>query len=134
MKAKKSDSSSSDQRLPIAVTIHWEYCNEDENDQVPWTAPTQAKYKKDYVHPDPNGDKPIKPGECVQMMSKKNINLCKRGAKMSMLYEGTMPDVPGKTYCYAFRFLRVRKQWLPEGLCSLIVSCNFFLKKKTFIF
>merc|ERR1712003_549769 len=64
----------------------------------------------------------IQPGQCVNLTRKVNINLCKSGATMSMKYEAHMPDVEGETYCYGYKFLKVRKQWLPEGPCSVTTN------------
>ena len=127
LKAKRSDCRANNGRIPVAVTIGWEYCNEDNAVQLTYTDKTLAKYKQ-WTKPDVFKNGPIQPGKCVNLTSKKNINLCRRGASMSMKYEAYMPSKAGETYCYGYKFLRVRKQWLPEGPCSLTVSFTFLIQ------
>merc|ERR1712176_916426 len=121
LKVKRSDCDANGNSIPIAVTIAWKYCNDDNFPQETYTDKVEAKYKQ-VIKPDIFKNELIQPGQCVNLTRKVNINLCKSGATMSMKYEAHMPDVEGETYCYGYKFLKVRKQWLPEGPCSVTTN------------
>jgi len=123
LKVKRSDCAKADRsKIPVPVTIKWKYCNDDNEQQVAYVDKVTAKYKQ-WIKPDTFKDKPIEKGQCVELVSKKSINVCKRGAAMSMKYEAYKPNTKG-SYCYSFKFLRIRKEWLPEGPCSVTTNVD----------
>jgi len=128
LKVTRSDCANANNKIKKSVLITWKYCNTGKSTQDTYSDKTVAIYKQ-WTKPDVYKNEPIAPGKCVELTSKKNINICKRGAKMSMKYEGHIKDKMGDTYCYNYKFLRVVKEWLPEGPCSLTTDIQCILKK-----
>ena len=110
---------------PVPIKVTWTYCNEDSDVQKPVPNMIIPKYK-DAIKQDPRILQNVQPNTCVELTSLKSINFCKRGSAMSLKYEATIQDNPVREfdYCYAWSFLRVRKEWLPEnpGQCAATVS------------
>jgi len=126
LKIKPRDCQSQKGRVPIRVKIDWQYCNNDQYVHTINPQQTYAKYKK-WTHPQTPPSQ-LKSGDCITLSSIKNINVCKVGAVMSMKYTASMKlpnNSNAETTCYAYKFLRVRKEWLTdEEECSVTTGID----------
>jgi len=124
MRIKRSDCQDSNGdriNVPVPIKVKWQYCNTDTAVQTPFRDEVIAKYKNK-IKSDLNlQDTPV--GECVNFESNKQIDFCQQGAVMSIKYAGEI-TLRENSYCFAFNFLRVRKEWIPEeeGSCAATVS------------
>ena len=124
LKIKKSTCGSNRNNISIPVTIRWQYCNNDTEVQLPNAKKTVAKYEK-WTHQNDKSENMLQPGRCVELTSKKLINLCGQGAVMSMSYEAVIPSrISSK--CSAYKVLKPRKVFLPEDSCSATVSSTYY--------
>lgn len=98
----------------------------DSTAQIPNAEETVAKYQ-DWKFPKDKSEDMLQAGQCIDLKSKKSINLCARGAIMSIKYEAEMPLRTG-SHCFAYKFLRATKVWLSEDECSITVSSNYHRK------
>jgi len=124
MRATRADCDAQNQSILFNVKVKWSYRNMDpsgsvNNFQRPIEELTRARYKKDEIKMDRsdfyNGDPPR-----TATMST-NINVCNEdGATMSVKYEARAYDIADNlinddTYCFAFKFLRVRTELLYDN-------------------
>ena len=134
MRATKSDCTAQNQSILFNVKVKWSYRNMDPSDSVtafhrPIVDLTRARYKKDEIEMDKsdfyNGD----PARIALM--NKNINVCNEdGATMSVKYEARAYDIADNlinddTYCFAFKFLRVRTEVLYDSESSNGLTVSF---------
>ena len=113
-------------KVPVPIKVTWRYCNEDTDVQKPVQSLVVPRYKSGIMQEERLGDN-VEPGTCVDITSNKSINFCKKGATISLKYEATIENNPARKddYCYAWKFLRIRKEWLKENdgqQCGTTVS------------
>jgi len=121
LKIRKSDCKKG-QPVKQRVFITWQYCNTDTVRQNLIEDKTEAIYKKNKKR---DTTKTIPAGKCQVLTSRKSINLCKRGAAMRIKYEGKA-QARLNSRCFAFAFLRLSIEKLPEKPCSVSteVTCR----------
>lgn len=123
LRLKRSECPTRSSEVNQAVTIVWEYCNNDNIAALPFDR-TAGKYKNRQVRDFPT--RRLSPGQCNRAVHEKNINLCREpSVAMNLKYQGRLPRRSG-SYCFAYRFLRVRRTWVREEACTVSaeVSCN----------
>mmetsp|Transcript_26862 Transcript_26862/g.31718 ORF Transcript_26862/g.31718 Transcript_26862/m.31718 type:complete len:554 (+) Transcript_26862:57-1718(+) len=121
MKIMKSQCRSGPQKQD--VDIKWKYCNEENRaTQKIYPKLTEAKFKQLII---PDNRKQLDADDCVNLKLSTSIDLCKAGAPMSIKYEGKIKGNK-RSYCYAYKFLRVKTIALKEKKCgsSAEVSCR----------
>jgi len=120
MKIRQSECDSGEPTL--GAEIKWEYCNTDTKKQEIDKDLTVAKFQQEIKADNRNF---IKPGKCVYLKLSTEIELCQRGAPMSIKYEGRIKG-DMSTYCHAYKFLRVKPIKLAEEECgsSAEVTCR----------
>jgi len=119
MRVKRSDCKLMGNNIPVRIKIRWTYCNTDTKPQTQYGSKIFAKYKKDKLGEDDLNLSQIPARKCRTYRKNKKLNYCEIGAALSLKYEGTITS-RDSSYCFAFNFLRVRKEWLPEdkGACG----------------
>jgi len=117
LKIRKSDCRNG-QTYPQPVVITWRYCNTDTANQDVNQPKTKATFKRKVKN---DTLTTLVRGECRVITRTPSINVCKRGATMSLKYEGRILS-RSPSYCYAYKFLRVNTEYLPERPCAVTVS------------
>jgi len=124
MRATKADCNAQNQSILFDVKVKWSFRNMDPDESVnafqrPLTGITRAKYKKDDITLNESDFIKGEPARIVSMS--KTINVCNEdGATMSIKYEARAYDIDDNlindnTYCFAFKFLRVRTELLYDN-------------------
>jgi len=113
MRVKKSDCDSMENRVMVPVKVKWTYCNKDTMPQTPYKDKVIAKYKKNDLKINEMNLSPIPAGECRTYKKNQKMNYCSQGATMRLKYEGWI-ELRDDSYCFAFKYLRVRRELLPE--------------------
>ena len=128
MRVKRSDYKANNNYIPVRVKVRWVHCNKDTVAQTQFGDLVIAKWKGENLDKSDLDLSPIPSGTCRRYQSSETIDYCTRGATLSLKYEGTI-DGRDDSYCYAFDYMRVRKEWLPEDkkgddvqTCSTTVS------------
>lgn len=108
------------------VTVRYRYCNDDDEDEKIFRDRTTALFKQTKTTKYPNENNDIFPAKtCVEWDYTTDIDLCKKGATMSMKYVGQISGNQNSN-CYAYKFLRVTRKILPEKPCASTVSHSLF--------
>jgi len=113
MRVKKSDCDSMENRVMVRVKVRWTYCNTDTMPQTPYKNKVIAMYKTDKLDKNDIDLSPIPAKTCRNYRRNKKMNYCTQGATMRLKYEGWI-ESRDNSYCFAFKYLRVRRELLPE--------------------
>ena len=109
------------------VEVEYAYCNDESSNVMQVADPdkTKAVYRGENVG-FPGLKNKLSGGQCNTLKIRKRIDLCKAGASMRMQYQGRNLDETGgltQEFCFTFKFLQVRREFLPPGRCAINVSC-----------
>jgi len=105
-------------KQPQKVEVTWQYCNNNTGTVVQNVDlnRTVAVYKKSEQE---TTTAKLRAGECRTITRKPKINLCKRGAAMSMKYRGSLSS---GQICYAYNFVRVKTKRLRRKKAKCAVT------------
>jgi len=113
-------------KQPQKIEITWKYCNPNTALMQIDQSKTVAIYKKNAQE---DNVATVGPKRCRVITRKPSINLCKSGATMSIKAVGNIPSRQN-SYCYAYKFLRVRVEKLKGSACSVSTEVTCLINDK----